>query len=468
MGERETAENLPPSLRWYSPPSYSMFDPLFIHAGQLWRSVISSIDITVPHIALAFESYTARQLQRSPQLDSSQKKLLIHRFAIEGEIDGKTPLELFMASQVELSAVDRQLLANWQHSFVGLLAIVQVFPNGLEVMNWLTAKHYRIQFGDLESQTAMTRLKVGDIIIAQISQIVDIDWAIFAPWVALGKLGKPKLAVAVGTFRQNYPHYLYPDARDLLDAAWESVAVYHDRFVEFFGSDEITLSGAELQPKVAEFQAWMVEKQLATAGIDGDKSLVEVAAENGVSADEVRSMVESIASIDSPPLLSQPAAVGKMVAPNPELPPQFKNAPSVTALSHPYWGQMFLPDYTRIQALLADLETTPLTTAEIVFLNKSLADPQINAFVWRRLALAFPQQLQVALRQALDRSDFDLSTDLDLLLIKLNKYLEPDLPDLASVPIHLHELFQSAVLEVSKDKTKAKLPPKKTGFGTKN
>ena len=92
----------------------------------------------------------------------------------------------------------------------------------------------------------------------------------------------------------------------------------------------------------------------------------------------------------------------------------------------------------------------------------------MNAFVWRRLADEFPQQLQTALCQTLNRADFNISTDLDPLLTQLRKYLEPDLPDLASVPIHLHELFQSAVLEVSKDKVKAKLPPKKTGFGTKN
>jgi hypothetical protein len=438
-----------------------MLDSLFIRAGQLWRSLIESIEHGDENISTALTSFTTSQLRRNPQLDSGQKKLLVHRFAIEGQIHDRTPLELFLAERVELEPVERKLVSSWQNSFVGLLAIVQVYPNGLEVMNWLTAKHYRIQFADVESQTAMTRLKVGDIIIAQLSPIVGIDWAIFAPWVALGRLGKPKLAVAVGTFRQNYPHYLYPDARPLLDAAWESVAVYHDRFVEFFGSDEITLTGKELEPRIAEFQTWMVDRQLATAGI-------ELAADNGASADEVRSIATTLGLTDSTTSLEQPATPGKMIPPNVELPPQFKHAAAVTALSHPYWGQMFLPDYGRIQLLLTNLDTIPLTSGDITFIDKSLKDPQMNAFVWRRLANEFPQQLQTALCQTLNRSDFNLATDLDLLLTQLHKYLEPDLPDLASVPIHLHELFQSAVLEVSKDKVKAKLPPKKAGFGTKN
>ncbi len=453
-----------------------MFDPLFIRAGQLWRSLIESIEHGDEDTATALTSFIATQLRRNPQLDSGQRKLLVHRFAIEGRIHKKTPIELFLANGVELTPIDspmgtlreRELVSSWQNSFVGLLAIVQVYPNGLEVMNWLTAKHYRIQFTDLEAQTAMTRLKVGDIIIAQLSPIVGIDWAIFAPWIALGKLGKPKLAVAVGTFRQNYPHYLYPDARELLDAAWESVAVYHDRFVEFFGGDEITLSGKELAPRIAEFQTWMVERQLATAGIDGNKSLDELAAENGASADEVMSIATTLGLTDTPTSQEQPAISGQMIPSNVELPPQFKHAAAVTALSHPYWGQMFLPDYDRLKLLLTNLETIPLTSEDITFIDKSLKDSQMNAFVWRRLADEFPQQLQIALCKTLNRSAFDRSTDLDPLLTQLHKYLEPDLPDLASVPIHLHKLFQSAVLEVSKDKVKTKLPPKKAGFGTKN
>jgi hypothetical protein len=246
------------------------------------------------------------------------------------------------------------------------------------------------------------------------------------------------------------------------------VAVYHDRFVEFFGGDEITLSGAELAPRIAEFQSWTIDRQLATAGIDGNKSLDELAADNGASADDVRSIATTLGLTNDPTSLEQPATPGKMIPPNVELPPQFKQAAAVTALSHPYWGQMFLPDYGRMKLLLTNLDTIPLTSGDITFIDKSLKDPQMNAFVWRRLADEFPQQLQTALCQTLNRATFKISTDLDPLLTQLHKYLEPDLPDLASVPIHLHQLFQSAVLEVSKDKVKAKLPPKKAGFGTKN
>ena len=444
-----------------------MFDPLFARAGVLWSLIINFIQTDRSKIASGLESYTARQLRLHPQLDSGQQKLLIHRFAIEGEIEGKTPLELFLASQTDLTVADRQSIDSWRSSFVGLLTIVQIFPNGLEVMNWLTAKHYRIQFTDLDAQTAMSRLKVGEVIIAQLSQIIGIDWAILSPWVALGRLGRPKLAVAVGAFRQNYPHYLYSDAPEELAAAWESVAVYHDRFVEFFGADEITFPGRQLQTRIGEFQNWMVEKQLETAGVDKSKSLADLATDAGVGAEDLQALTSTLGLSDSDASQGQQPQVGKMVSPKVELPPQLKAAAAVTALSHDYWGQMFLADYPRLKTLLALVNPTYLPT-DLNFFRKCLADPLMNAFVWRRLATQFPQQLQIAIGQTLELPNFNLSTDLDSVLIKFNKYLEPDLPDLASVPIHLHELFQSAVQDVSRDQAKPKSQPKKSAFGSKS
>jgi hypothetical protein len=443
-----------------------MFDPLFARAGVLWSAIIELIQ-TSPEMASSLESFAAKQLTRNPQLDSGQRKLLVHRFAIEGEVDGKTPLDLFLATAPDLTLADRKLIGSWRRSFVGLLGVVQVFPNGLEVMNWLTAKHYRIQFTDESSQAAMSRLKVGDVIIAQISPIVDIDWAILTPWISLGRLGRPKLAVAVGAFRKNYPHYLYTDAPQQLEAAWESVAVYHDRFVEFFGTDEITLSGSQLQTRIGEFQTWMVDKQLETAGIDRSKSLTDVATAAGVAAEDLQALTETLGVPEDRASQVKTAAMDKMVSPAVELPPQMKAAPAVTALSHDYWGQMFLVDYPRLKTTLAPVYPQ-YSPADLKFIRKCLADPQMNAFVWRRLASEFPHQLETAIGRSLEFPTFNLSTDLDSILTKFNKYLEPDLPDLASVPIHLHELFQSAVLEVSKEKSKPKSLPKKTGFGAKS
>ena len=453
-----------------------MFDPTFTRAGVLWTAIINFIQTAEGNVAINLERFVARQLIRNPQLDPGQRKLLVHRFAIEGEVEGKTPLDLFLASDRDLTNADRQLIQSWHKSFVGLIEIVEIYPNGLEIMNWLTAKHYRIQYGELSAQTAMSRLKVGDLIIAQLSPIVGIDWAILTPWIALGRLGKPKLAVAVGAFRQNYPHYLYPDAPELLAASWESVAVYHDRFVEFFGTDEITLTGTQLQTRMGEFQTWLVTKQLDAAGVDRSKSLTDLAIDAGLAADDLAALTTTLGLSASSRSQGQTTAIGKMISPTLELPPQLKTATSITALSHPHWGQMFLADYPRLKALLSPADPQYLP-ADLNFIHKCLADPLMNTFVWRRLAAEFPHQLAAAIsalpmvlkpQQQADLFADPQRYDLDRILIEFNKYLEPDLPDLASVPIHLHNLFQAATIEVSKSKAKPKSQLKKSGFGGKS
>jgi len=46
-----------------------------------------------------------------------------------------------LESQPELC----QPVSGWQRSFIGLFAVTQILPDGFELMNWLTAKHYIVK-----------------------------------------------------------------------------------------------------------------------------------------------------------------------------------------------------------------------------------------------------------------------------------------------------------------------------------
>jgi hypothetical protein len=163
-------------------------------------------------------------------------------------------------------------------------------------------------------------------------------------------------------------------------------------------------------------------------------------------------------------MLKSKEAATKMITPKIELPPELKKAENITVLADPRWGQMFLPTYTQFKTLLEteDWQTVPNAAAIV---RKYLEDPNMNAYVWHRLAAAYPVQLEQVLRSVLSRPDFNLQQDLDGLLQESQKPLKPELPEIASVPIHLHELFQEALAEVqkSKPKDKGKKKPKK-GF----
>jgi len=416
-------------------------------------------------LATALETFSAEQLTRSQQQNMHQRTLVIDRFIAEGEVGQQTPIDLFLQNQSDLSESDRQLVTGWKRSFVGLFAITKILDDGFELMNWTTAKHYTVKPYDQKALDDMARLKEGEIILTQIAPVTETDWTFFSPWTALGRLGKPKLAVAIGNFRDNYKKHLYSDAPDLLSEAWKSVERYHEDFVEFFGSDEVTLSGYELGKKLAALQEKLTQRTFDAAGVDRSKTLEEIAEEAGVSVEELEETAEAMGT-DRKTIAKawESQAKTKMASPQVELPDHLKKAEHVTALSHPRWGQLFLPAYYSFKTLLEteDWQSVPNATESVL---RYLENQEMNAFVWKRLAQHYPQPLEAILRAALERPSFDLSQDLDTLLQTYDKPLEPELPDTASVPIHLHELFQEAVVELNKNKPKGKTKKKTTlGF----
>ncbi|MEH2139325.1 hypothetical protein [Nostoc sp.] len=431
-------------------------DVILERSHQLKQALVDFVLDAEGELAKALETYAAEQLRRGSG-DSTQQDLIIDSFLTGGKVGDKSPLDLFIESHPDLEESDRNLIKSWHHSFIGLFAISNILPDGFELTNWLTDKRYIVKPNNIQTLQAISRLKVGEILLTRISPVTDSYWMFSGPYTIMGKLGKPKLAVAIGNFKENYKSNLYSDAPDLLEEAWQSVEKYHQQFVDFFGSDEITLSGYHLNKKIAEFQEVITEKTLAAAGIDPSKSLAEVAEAAGIGDEEIKAAAQEFGADSNvvSQMLNSKGGNSKMVMPKVDLPAELKKAEQVTALSHPRWGQMFLPTYSKIQAILSADDWQSIQGAEKL-VRYYLEDKSINAFVWHRLVQQYPTQLENVLQTFLQRPEFRLESDLDSLLQEFHKPIEPELPDIASVPIHLHNLFQEALGEVSKSKPKGK------------
>ncbi len=426
---------------------------------ELKQALIEFVLEAEGELAASLESYVAAKSRpQGNRHDATyEQNLLIDSFITEGKVEDKTPLDLFIESHPELSQSDRALINGWQRSFIGLFAVIQTLPDGFELMNWLTAKHYTVKPNDPVSLEEMKRFKEGDILLTRISPVTDSYWMYSGPCMPMGRLGKPKLAVAIGNFKENHKDALYSDAADLLEQAWESVAEYHQEFLDFFGSDEVTLPGYQLNKKINELQEVMTKRRLASAGIDESKSLSEIAEDAGVTEEELKAAAEE-AGADSTAvsqLFDKSQGKTKMMMPNIELPAELKKTEQVTVFTHPRWGQMFLPTYTQFKAILEseDWQNNPVTNKLV---RKYLEDPTINVFIWHKLAELYPTQLEKVLQAFLERPEFKLERDLHALLQEHNKPLEAELPEIASVPIHLNNLFQEALAEVNKSKSKGK------------
>ena len=440
-------------------------DVILERSHELKQALVDFVLDAEGELAEALETYAAAQMRRGSG-DSTQQDLIIDTFLTAGKVGDKSPLELFIESHPDLKESDRSLINSWHHSFIGLFAITNILPDGFELTNWLTDKPYIVKPNNTQTFQAISRLKVGEILLTRISPVTDSYWMFSGPYTIMGKLGKPKLAVAIGNFKENYKSNLYSDAPDLLEEAWQSVTQYHQQFVDFFGTDEITLSGYQLNKKIAEFQEVITEKTFAAAGIDTSKSLAEVVEAAGIGDEEIKAAAQEFGADSNAvsQMFNNKSGNSKMVMPKVDLPAELKKAEQVTALSHPRWGQMFLPTYSKVQAILSVEDWQSVQGAEKL-VRYYLEDKSINAFIWHRLAQQYPTQLEKVLQKYLQRPEFSLESDLDALLQEFNKSIEPELPEIASVPIHLHNLFQEALGEVNKSKPKGKVQKKPTkGF----
>lgn len=452
-----------------------MTEAMLERAWALKQSVVDFVLDAEGALAEALETYVADYLKRG----NVPQDLIVDTFLVEGRVGEQTPLELFEADQaVELLDGDRQLLQQWQRTLTGLFVVEMVSPDGVELMNWLTAKHYRAQLSQTQSNMA-THLQPGEIVLARLAPIAPDHWMFSTSFTRLGKLGKPKLAVAIGNFKEHHKPFLYADAPELLEEAWRSVETYHQGFVDFFGGDEVTLPGYQLNKKMEEFREFMLKRQFTEAGFDEPTSLKDLLVDVEVDEAELDEAAQA-AGVDTKELaqaLQQNQAnngseqgsdkpSSKMALPPIQLPDHLKKAEQVTVLTHPRWGQVMLPNYEKFKALLANEDRQAADNAEPLvrhYLNESMITP----FVWQRLAQHNPQALEQLLQTVLDRPDFQLEQDLSSLLHESGKPLEPELPEIASVPLHLHTLFEEAVKEVNKSKPKGKEKAKKAGFGAR-
>jgi hypothetical protein len=436
-------------------------------AIQLKQQFVDFVYDAEDELATALEQYAADHGTRDRQ-DIRQQNLVVDTFLIEGKVKDKTPLDLFLETGKNLSPNDRDIIEQWKQSFIGLFEVIDSSDEGVKLMNWLTAKHYIAMPTAEVPESEIRRWKAGEIILTRLAPLNSKYWMFSGACLPKGRLSQPKLAVAIGEFKQNYKDSLYSDAPELLEKAWKSVEQYHQEFVDFFGTDKITLPGYKLNQKITELQEKLAQKQLDLAGIDSSKSLSDIMKEMGSDASEVTAGAEAVGadSADSQILdkaLNQ-KATSAMITPKAELPNEIKQAEKVTAFSHPRWGQMFIPSYTQFTDLLEAGNFEEQLNGEAL-LQKYLKDQTISYYVWQQLQQTYPTQLEALLKQVLDRPNFNLESDLKPLLKVYNKSLEPELSEMASVPLHLHNLFQEAVAQVSRSKSKSKSKKKKSkGF----
>ena len=441
---------------------FFMQDNTIERAIRLKQALVDFVYDAEGELASALETYAAEKGKKN-SYGIKQQSLSLDLFTTDGKIGEQSPLDMFI-EQKDLKDKDLETIKLWRSNFIGLFEIQLIEADYYQLLNWLTAKTYKVYPHPGMSEKETKRWQPGEIILTIIAPIDDRDWFFYSDRIIKGRLSQPKLAVAIGEFRDNYPNFLYADAPELLEQAWESVAVYHQEFVDYMGTDNLTLPGYKLNQKIGELQKRMSQKMLSDAGIDNDKSLAEMLSESGTERAELTETAADL-GVDLTAVDRVLENKGKMsmATPKVDLPPEIKQAETVTVFSEPRWGQMFLPNFQKFTDLLAGENITNQANSNLL-LEKYLRKPEANYYIWQQLKQKYPNNLRKLLQNYTNQSDFNLDSGLDKLLLEYDKTSTPELPAVASVPIHLNSLFEAAVAQVQKTKSKSKKKQKKKGF----
>uniref|UniRef100_A0ACD5GUF2 Uncharacterized protein n=1 Tax=Desertifilum tharense IPPAS B-1220 TaxID=1781255 RepID=A0ACD5GUF2_9CYAN len=150
-------------------------DALLERARTLKSALIQFVLEAEGELATYLETFVAQRSHQKP-FDINQRNLITDTFLTQGEVNEKTPIELFIASRSDLSESDRDLLTSWHRSFIALFEVEEKLPDGFKLMNWLTSKHYLVKPNDPLTLEEMSRFQLGEIVLCRIAPVTADYW----------------------------------------------------------------------------------------------------------------------------------------------------------------------------------------------------------------------------------------------------------------------------------------------------
>ena len=194
------------------------------------------------------------------ELDEGDAIGVIDRFALQHRLsNGKTVLGQFLASRPDLSAVDRDMLRGWHDPVEGFFEIRSKDRAGIVLLNLLDDLEYRT-YSNM-GPDAFGRLPKGGFLHARLVPIGPVPgaWLVSGTMSAFRKSGAARVAQAALQLATTRPELVFRNPAKI-EQGWKQMRRDRAAFVEFFGSDELTLPPAEAEERL---QAYYRHRQQA-------------------------------------------------------------------------------------------------------------------------------------------------------------------------------------------------------------
>ncbi len=148
-------------------------------AIQLKKTLVDFVYNAEGELAVGLETYAAKH-SKNNSYGIAQKNLTIDSFITAGQVEDKTPLTIFLEQATDLTQSDRNILEHWHDNFIGLFEIQEIQDNYYQLMNWLTAKIYKVYRHNSMPDKEIKRWQPGEIILTIIAPINNLEWFFFS------------------------------------------------------------------------------------------------------------------------------------------------------------------------------------------------------------------------------------------------------------------------------------------------
>ncbi len=321
-----------------------------------------------------FDRHLARYMLEaadpSRDLDEGAAIGVVDRFALQHSLpNGKTVLDEFLASRPDLTAADREMLRGWRDPVEGIFEVRGKDRDAIVLLNLIDDLEYRT-YSNM-GPAIFRPLPKGSFVHARLVPVGPVPDA----WLISGSVSSyPVTAatviaeVAIGLATRQ-PELVYRNPAKI-EQGWTQMRAERVLFIEFFGSDELVLSPAEVEERLNAYYRHRQEGALARR--------------------PGRRQLRKVPGVDVPAF---------------ELPDDFADADTIGIIYDEIDGLNFYSEYGMLRDLFADPALAADKRYSAVLLGY-LGSDSIGPLPFRRLAAAHPDTVDAVLRKVLRKPNF--------------------------------------------------------------
>lgn len=378
---------------------------LLERAGELKRELVEFSQ--QPRYERAVSRFLEEYGGGTAVFDEQRMMLLWDSFVLEHKLaNGRTVVEQFVDASPGLSGPEREMLLGWRDVVQGPFEVERRDGAALLVTNLVDDLSYRVRSN---MGTAVFRqMPRRSYLIARIVAVGD-EWMLSGPTSVLKPSERAFAYQLALDMALRTPEAVFRNP-EKLELAWQQQLAERERFIRFFGTDQVVISGDQAEERLNAFYAFCREEVLRTL-----------------------------------PQSRRSRRRGDADAPLVELPADLLDAETVALIHDETDGLGFYADFGLVDEAFAnpDLIRRRRWREQV---SSYLRDDTVEPMVLRRLADRDPANATLVFRRVLKRPRFDWTRDGEELMreAKPDYYARPPRPRMSPVSERLAAFVERA------------------------